>query len=195
MSVSLGQLIKQHSMKSVQSLKLMELMEAEVVSAPPDLKIKLKGSDKLIIPKELIIVAEHLCEVKRKVNLENKGEAASEGETEGEDETEDEGETENEGEKEDKGKGKTTIGEQKFEVTFSTEKHPIYPHPDHTHTSTLNKLKVALTDRNFSMKEGELHYINDDNEDDLLKKGDKVMVLSFEGGQRFFIVDRIFQYE
>lgn len=159
MSVSLGQLIKQHSMKSVQSLKLMELMEAEVVAPPPDLKIKLKGSDKLIIPKELIIVAEHLCEVKQKVNMTE---------------------------------GKATIGEQEFDTTFSKEKHPVYPYPIHTHTA---KVKVALTDRKFSMAEGELHYINDDKEDDLLKKGDKVMVLSFEGGQRFFIVDRIIQYE
>ncbi|WP_173275234.1 DUF2577 family protein [Paenibacillus sp. NEAU-GSW1] len=170
MSLSLGQLIKQHSMKSVQSLKLMELMEAEVVSEPPELKIKLKGSDKLIIPKELIVVAEHLCEVKRKVNLVNKAKIVDGKKT----------------------KGQTTIGEQEFSLSFSKEKHPVYPYPIHTHTG---KVKVALTDREFTMEQGELHYINDDEEDDLLKKGDKVMVISFEGGQRFFIADRIFQYE
>jgi len=71
--MSLGELIKQHSLKSVQSLKLPELMEAEVVADPPDLKIKLKGSDKLIIPKELIVVAEHLCRTVRKANVTNTG--------------------------------------------------------------------------------------------------------------------------
>lgn len=152
--MSLGDLIKQHSMKSVQAMKLPELMEAEVVSDAPDLKIKLKGSDKLIIPKELIVVAEKLCRVKRKVNLTN---------------------TKN-----------TTIGNQKFDG--KTKQSATYPH---FHDYSVD---VALADKDFTLKEGELHFINDDKEDDVLRKGDKVMVITFEGGQKFFIFDRIVQY-
>lgn len=152
--MSLGDLIKQHSIKSVQAMKLPELMEAEVVSDAPDLKIKLKGSDKLIIPKELIVVAEKLCRVKRKVNLTNKG--------------------------------KTTIGEQTF--SGNTDQSVTYPH-NHPYS-----VKVALTDKDFTLQEGEIHFLNDDKEDDLLKKGDKVMVITFEGGQKFFIFDRIVHY-
>ncbi|MCM3626884.1 DUF2577 domain-containing protein [Paenibacillus glycanilyticus] len=152
--MSLGDLIKQHSMKSIQAMKLPELMEAEVVSEPPDLKLKLKGSDKLIIPKELIVVAERLCRVKRKVNLTNSG--------------------------------KTTIGAQ----TFSGNTDPSQAIP-HTHPYSV---EVKLADKDFSLEEGELHYINDDKKDDLLKKGDKVMVITFEGGQKFFVFDRIVTY-
>ncbi|MDQ0112322.1 DUF2577 family protein [Paenibacillus harenae] len=152
--MSLGDLIKQHSIKSVQAMKLPELMEAEVVSDAPDLKIKLKGSDKLIIPKELIVVAEKLCRFKRKVNLTNK---------------------EN-----------TTIGKQ----TFSGDTKPSTTYA-HTHPYSV---EVALTGKDFTLKEGELHFINDDKKDDVLRKGDKVMVITFEGGQKFFIFDRIVTY-
>ncbi|MUT65320.1 DUF2577 family protein [Paenibacillus sp. NEAU-GSW1] len=149
--MSLGQLIKQHSLKSVQSMKLPELMEAEVVSDAPDLKIKLKGSDKLIIPKELIVVAEKLCRVRRKVNLTNEK--------------------------------LTTIESQEFSGNTDPSDHP------HSY-----KVTVDLKDKDFTMKEGEIHFINDKKEDDLLRKGDKVMVISYEGGQKFFIFDRIVQY-
>ncbi|GMK44029.1 MULTISPECIES: DUF2577 family protein [Paenibacillus] len=152
--MSLGDLIKQHSVKSIQAMKLPELMEAEVVSDPPDLKIKLKGSDKLIIPKELIVVAERLCRVKRKVNLTNSG--------------------------------ATTIGAQTF--SGNTENSPTFAHV-HPYS-----VEVSLKDRDFTLKEGEIHYINDDKKDDLLKKGDKVMVITFEGGQKFFIFDRMVTY-
>jgi len=150
--MSLGELIKQHSLKSVQSLKLPELMEAEVVADPPDLKIKLKGSDKLIIPKELIVVAEHLCRTVRKANVTNTG--------------------------------NTSISAQTF--SGSTESDA-----NHIHTVSV---EVHLTGRDFSATGSEIHYLNDDSKPDLLKKGDKVLVISFEGGQKFFIMDRIVQY-
>ncbi|NIK67104.1 DUF2577 family protein [Paenibacillus sp. BK720] len=152
--MSLGDLIKQHSVKSIQAMKLPELMEAEVVSAPPDLKIKLRGSDKLIIPKELIVVAERLCRFTRKVNLTNSG--------------------------------GTTIGTQKFDGDTGVSSTFTHTHP--------YSVEVGLKDRDFSLKEGEIHYINDDKKDDVLKEGDKVMVIAFEGGQKFFVFDRIVTY-
>lgn len=152
--MSLGDLIKQHSVKSIQAMKLPELMEAEIVSDPPDLKIKLKGSDKLIIPKELIVVAERLCRIRRKVNLTNSG--------------------------------ATTIGAQTFKGNTENSLTFAHAHP--------YSVEVKLTDKDFTLKDGEIHYINDDKKDDLLKKGDKVMVITFEGGQKFFIFDRIVTY-
>jgi len=55
-------------------------------------------------------------------------------------------------------------------------------------------VEVHLTGRDFSATGSEIHYLNDDSKPDLLKKGDKVLVISFEGGQKFFIMDRIVQY-
>ena len=152
--MSLGELIKQHSVKSVQSLKLPELMEAEVVSAPPDLKIKLKGNDKLIIPKELIAVAERLCRIKRKATLSNTV-------------------------------GKTSVSPAQSFTGKTDEK------PGHLHAVTLS---VALSERNFSAEASDIHYLNDDLEDDLLKAGDKVLVASYDGGQKYFVLDRIVTY-
>lgn len=210
--MSLGDLIKLHSMNSVRSLRLLDLVEAEVASAPPELQLKLKGNDRLIIPKELIVVAEHLCEVKRKINLTRGGksdevkveeEEEEEEETEAEDgddegqEADDEQEEEQEQEQEPEQEQEETymsVGKDTFDMTIAKTMHAIPPpavDEMHDHSSTL---EVALTNRSFAMTEGELHYINDDKNDDLLKKGDKVMVATFEGGQKFFVIDRIVHY-
>jgi hypothetical protein len=140
-------------LKSVQSLKLPELMEAEVVSGPPDLKLKLKGNDKLIVPKELIVVAERLCRVKRKATLANSG--------------------------------KTSVSPAQ---SFTGKTDDV---PGHLHDVTLS---VALSDRDFKAENSEIHYLNDDLEDDVLKAGDKVLVVSYEGGQKYFVMDRIVTY-
>jgi len=135
----------------MQSMKLTSLMEAEVVSAPPELKIKLKGNDKLIIPKELIVVAEHLTkEYKREIKVE--------------------------------AKGKADLSGGLPSVTLTPIPAPV------THTHAATALSVSTGD--FSLKQGEakLEYASE------LKSGDKVIVISFEGGQKFFIMDRIVSY-
>ncbi|MDQ0112323.1 hypothetical protein J2T15_001758 [Paenibacillus harenae] len=168
--MSLGDLIKLHSMNSVRSLRMLELMEAEVVSAPPELQLKLKGNDKLIIPKELIVVAGHLCETKRKVHLNRASKTAEEKES------------------------SMAVGKASFDMTLTEMLHAIPPPAVDEMHSHESKVEVALLDQSFAMTEGELHYINDDKEDDLLMKGDKVMVASFEGGQKFFVIDRVVHY-
>jgi len=160
--MSLGELVKLHAVKGIRSLKLLELMEAEVVAGPPDLKVKLKGSDKLIIPKELLVVAEHLCRTVRKVTVMNSG--------------------------------TTEVSSQSFKASVQIgapvgKDDPIPPAHDHK-----ADISVDLKGRKFDLLNGELHYINDDDEDDLLKAGDNVIVFSFEGGQKFFIFDRIVHY-
>ncbi|WP_252503285.1 DUF2577 domain-containing protein [Sporosarcina sp. Marseille-Q4943] len=52
--------------------KPVEYMEAEVIQAPPDLKIRLKGNDKLIIPKELIVLSEYVTNHRRQIKLTGK---------------------------------------------------------------------------------------------------------------------------
>ncbi|MFH5779055.1 DUF2577 domain-containing protein [Heyndrickxia oleronia] len=47
----------------------MRMMEAVVLKSPPDLEIKLLGNDKLIIPKDLIVVSERLTRHTRIVTL------------------------------------------------------------------------------------------------------------------------------
>ncbi|GIN39054.1 DUF2577 family protein [Heyndrickxia oleronia] len=47
----------------------MRMMEAVVVEQPPELKIMLLENKKLIIPKDLLIVSEHLTNHKRMITL------------------------------------------------------------------------------------------------------------------------------
>ncbi|WP_309121548.1 DUF2577 family protein [Paenibacillus sp.] len=160
--MSFGELVKRHCLASVQSLGLLEPMEAEVVSDAPDLKIKLKGNDKLIIPKELLVVAERLCRVRRKANITNAEKAA--------------------------------ISSQSFEATVAIgapvgKNDPIPPAHDHQFT-----VSVALKDRKLELLEGEIHYIREDDKDDTLRTGDRVMAFAFEGGQKYFVYDRIVHY-
>ncbi|WP_176560340.1 DUF2577 family protein [Brevibacillus dissolubilis] len=145
--MSLGELIKQHSLKSFQSIKVTSLMEAEVIAAPPELKIKIKGNDKLIIPKELIVVSQHLCKHKRKVTIKNDG--------------------------------KTDLTGGKPSVSMSVQGYQ-----PHVHQVS----KVDLTSATLTSTEAEVEFLDE------LKQGDSVMVASFEGGQKFFILDRIVTY-
>lgn len=139
-------LIQMIAQQSFQSMKPVQLGEAEVVSAPPNLQIKLLSNDKLIIPKELIVVAEYLCKHKRKVTITNTG--------------------------------KTSI--------TSTSIVDLYPKspPQSSHDFA----KFELNSSTFTLTEGEIEFLDE------LKKGDKVLVASFQGGQKFFILDRIVTY-
>lgn len=62
-------LIKQAAKEVSASGNPVEIFEAVVISPPPNLTIKLKGDDSLVIPKELIVVAELLTKHKRIVKL------------------------------------------------------------------------------------------------------------------------------
>jgi hypothetical protein len=63
------QTIKKIAIEAVESMQPLELMEAEVTSASPNLEIKLKSNAKLLIPNELINVAEHLTNHKRQIRV------------------------------------------------------------------------------------------------------------------------------
>ena len=62
-------LIKQAAKDVAASGNPVEVFEAVVLTPPPSLSIKLKGNGNLIIPKELIVVAELLTKHKRRVKL------------------------------------------------------------------------------------------------------------------------------
>jgi hypothetical protein len=156
--MSIGELVKRHSLKSVEAWKGLGLFEAEVVSGAPDVKIKLKGNDKLIVPKELLVVAEHLCRTTRKAHVKNAG--------------------------------KTSFSSQDCDGVVGPAV-PVNPPPPHAHTLSM---PIEFAGRSFRFEEGDIHYLNDDGEDDLLRAGDLVMAFSFEGGQRYFVFDRIVRY-
>lgn len=104
--------IKQAAVQAVNSTNPVQLVEAEVVTSFPDIKIRLDNNKKLVIPKELIIVPEHLTQHKKNVVIND--EAAN----------------------------------RNVELTYKDE----------------------------------------------LKAGDKVMAIRFQGGQQFFIIDKIITY-
>lgn len=56
-------------MEAVRAGGPLEFIEAEVYSAPPSIKLKLKGNDKLIIPSAFIRIPEHLTRHKRVANI------------------------------------------------------------------------------------------------------------------------------
>ncbi|KGK88045.1 DUF2577 domain-containing protein [Clostridium sp. HMP27] len=106
--------------QTMDNANLMNLAEGEVISAPPDLKIRLKKNLKLVIPKELLVVPEHLTDYSKICDIHCK-----------------------------------TV---------------------YTDSETFN---------NFSASDASIKIKNS------LKNGDRVMLVCFEGGQRFYILDRI----
>lgn len=56
------QLIKHMAVEAVDGSGPVQFLEAVVLTKPPELSIKLKSNAKLIIPKSLLVVAEHLTE-------------------------------------------------------------------------------------------------------------------------------------
>lgn len=65
-------LIQEAASRTFNSKKPVEYMEAEVVQDPPELKIRLNGNDKQIIPKELIVLSEYVTNHKREIKLTGK---------------------------------------------------------------------------------------------------------------------------
>lgn len=61
--------IKGATLEGVLANAPVELTEAVIIEAPPDLKIMLKSNKKLPIPKEIIIVAERLTRYNRITNV------------------------------------------------------------------------------------------------------------------------------
>ena len=103
------------------------IMEGEVISAPPNLKVKVKNNSKLAIPKELLVVPQKLTDYTLQcfINVDSLEASSS----------------------------SITLG-----------------------AVSLNNINTAGAD--ITIKNS-------------LKIGDKVMLVSFEGGQRFYILDRI----
>lgn len=120
-------LIKKAALDAVDSTKPIRLLEAEVVTEPPDIKIRLKGNQKLVIPKELLIISERLQSHRRTVSLTN-------GFVSG--------------------------------TTSSNENHG----------HEVEELVWEEAQATFA---------------DTLKAGDRVMVAAVQGGQSFFILDRV----
>jgi hypothetical protein len=128
----------------------MQMMEGVVISAPPELSIKLMSNDKLIIPKQLLTVAEHLTRHERIVTLEHT-----------------EGTTRNLGD----GQGKDLVSGDGLIFRQSDEREA--PHND------ISSFKYEYIKLTF---------------EDVLKPGDKVLVQTYSGGQKFHISDKLFSY-
>jgi len=67
--MSLNQIIKKMAVEAMNAGGAFEFIEGEVYSAPPNIKLKLKNNNKLIIPSQFITVPEHLKRHKRKANI------------------------------------------------------------------------------------------------------------------------------
>ncbi|ANB56129.1 hypothetical protein GFC29_3133 [Anoxybacillus sp. B7M1] len=63
------QMIKKIALEAVQAESPLRFLEAIVVSAPPDFQIKLRDNNKLIIPEDLISIAERLTELGKELKI------------------------------------------------------------------------------------------------------------------------------
>ena len=124
-------IIKRNALKGVNASGPVELIGAVVTQAPPELAIQLKNDSKLPIPKEIIVVAEHLTRHERKMQIKS---SAIEGFTKSAD--------------------------------------------NHTHGY-----------ESIDMTEAEVTFLDE------LKAGDEVLVVSLQGGQAYYIADRVVRYE
>lgn len=57
------------------------------------------------------------------------------------------------------------------------------------HTHTINELQIDNIQNDFDFSQVELEFLDE------LKVGEKVLVIRFQGGQKFYIVDRVISYE
>lgn len=126
------QVIKKITSETNRSESPLEIVEAVVVSDPPDLKIKVKDNDKLIIPAEIIQVSEHLTRHIRTADISG------------------------------------TV------IASSMTANGTGPHKHEITSVSLEGADVEFTDE--------------------LKIGDQVMVAILQGGQSFFIFDRVTSY-
>lgn len=141
-------LIKRAALEGNKVSSPVELMEATVIEAPPELKIKLKSNQKLIIPKELIIVAEHLTRHDRIISIN-------------------------------------------YEYPKTWIKDPDIGDGDKSTSSSRVNIgsSPATPYENYQMRYAKVTY------EDLLKIGDEILVMSLQGGQTFYITDRVIKYE
>lgn len=69
----LGKLVKQMALDAVASTSPSDLMLGEVVSPLPNLAIKIRNKQNLVIPKELLVVNRDLLSYKRTMNISATG--------------------------------------------------------------------------------------------------------------------------
>ncbi|HWR07094.1 DUF2577 domain-containing protein [Sporomusa sp.] len=125
-------LIKQAAQNVNASGNPVEVFEAVVLTPPPGLTIRLKGNSNLVIPKELIVVAELLTNHKRRVKISS---------------------------------------------TNISDEETLQGQGPHQHDLT-----------SLILHEAELEFLNE------LAVGEKVTVIRYAGGQKYWICDRSVQY-
>jgi hypothetical protein len=65
----MNQIIKKMAIEAINAQGAFEFLEGEVVSSPPNIRLRLKRNSKLVIPSKFIIVPEHLKRHKRRANI------------------------------------------------------------------------------------------------------------------------------
>ncbi|MDO7787119.1 DUF2577 domain-containing protein [Desulforamulus aquiferis] len=124
-----------------------QILEAEVVSAPPNLQIRLKQDAKMIIPKELLVIAEHLTRHQRVITI--------------------------------------------------THQENVVRHLGDGNASDMvsgDGLIFTVNDDGSSPLSGFAYSNVLMQYEDVLKVGDSVVIASFQGGQKFLILDRLVTY-
>ncbi|MGE8207687.1 DUF2577 domain-containing protein [Heyndrickxia sp. NPDC080065] len=71
------EIMKKIAFEAIQSMSPLVIEAAEVVSSPPNIELRFKDNQKLVIPSELIIVSEHLTNHTREIRLDEDEEIQS----------------------------------------------------------------------------------------------------------------------
>lgn len=172
---------KRIALEAIEQSSPVKLYEATVVNEPPNISIRLKGNSDLVIPKEIITVAEHLKEHRHRFTIPS---ITVESGTGGSHSHSVSGSTSSAGNHSHSVSG--SIGEAEGHThSFSGNAGSSGSHSHNFNGSTSSNGShshmVTIPERN----------LNTHNYDNGLKKDDHVMVAVVQEGQSFFIFDRL----
>ena len=177
----MNQLIKKIALDAMNQSNPVKLYEAYVITAPPNISIRLRGDSSLVIPKEIIEIAHHLKKHKHEVVIP---ELVIYTDSSGSHSHTFSGSTNSSG-----GHSHTVTGDTNTE---EGHKHTITGNTNdnggHTHNVTGSIAENGSHNHKVVLRERK---VNTSEQDDTLNVGDRVMVAALQGGQSFFIIDRI----
>lgn len=174
-------IIKKMAKDAIDSASPLQFYEATVVTEPPNISIRLRGNSNLVIPKEIISVASHLKLHKHRVTIPGRTYTAQ---SSGSHSHTSSGSTNSSGAHTHSVNG--TTGEEdghSHSVDAKTDTDGMHSHSFSLSTNSTGSHTHAV----FSPE----RTIETHEQDDRLKKGDHIMVAALQGGQSFFVLDRI----
>lgn len=174
-------IIKKMAKDAIDSASPLQFYEATVMTEPPNISIRLRGNTNLVIPREIISVASHLKLHKHQVTIPARTYTAESAGSHSHTST---GTTNSSGAHTHSVRG--TTGEEEghsHSIDATTDNNGSHSHSFSSSTNSTGSHTHTVP--------SPVRTIETHEQDDRLKKGDHIMVAALQGGQSFFVLDRI----